>query len=285
MSIPDTQTLLDLISENLYRLIKPALVILVAWIAIRLVRMTAERLRVRLNSEVDDSSRRARLLTLISLGSQILRGTIIVLAGLMVLGTLGVDIGPLVASLGVAGLAVSLGAQTLIKDYFGGLMILIENQYIVGDTITIGPVSGTVERLTLRLTTLRDINGRLHTIPNGDVRIVSNASRGWALAMVDLNLALDTDLEIALQLLEQATQHAAEDPALSSALLEPPKVQGWNKLLDWAVQVRLSARTQPELKGDAEIALRRYALEALQRGGVRLAQPTITPSVGIEPRR
>lgn len=258
---------------NLGRLIQPAVVILLAWFALRMVRLGASRISARLDRELSDSGRAARLKTLTALAAQITRGVILVLTVFTVLGTFGVDLAPVIAGLGVVGLAFSLGAQTLIKDYFGGIMILIENQYIVGDTVSIGPVTGTVESLTLRLTTLRDVNGRLHTIPNGDVRTVSNASRDWALAAVDLNLALDADLNEALQLLEQAASRAAADPALAEALLEPPKVQGWNRMLDWAVQVRLSAKTQPARRIEVETALRRRALEALRVGGVRLARP------------
>lgn len=273
MTLPDFELFNNLENISLYQLVKPLLVILAAWILILLVKTASDRLNRRIKSEVAENERAARLTTLVTLGSQVVRAAIIVLAVLTLLGTLGVDIAPILASLGVAGLAVSLGAQTLIKDFFGGLMILIENQYIVGDTVLIGPVTGTVEHMTLRLTTLRDANGRLHMIPNGEVRIISNASRDWLMAIVDLNLALDTDLETALQLLEQAIEHAAEDPALSGALLDAPKIQGWNQLLDWAVQVRVSARTHPAQRVEAEVALRRSALEALQRGGVRLARP------------
>lgn len=269
----DISSLSAYLLANLGRLIQPAVVILLAWLAIRMVRLGAHRMSARLDRELSDTGRAARLKTLIALAAQIARGVILGLTVFTVLGTFGVDLAPVIAGLGVVGLAFSLGAQTLIKDFFGGIMILIENQYIVGDTVTIGPVTGTVESLTLRLTTLRDINGRLHTIPNGDVRIVSNASRDWALAAVDLNLALDADLNEALQLLEQAAGRVAADPALAEALLEPPKVQGWNQMLDWAVQVRLSAKTHPARRVEVETALRRRALEALREGGVRLARP------------
>lgn len=255
------------------RLIQAAAIVLATFIGVRLIRLAAKRLKNRIGEPDVTAGRAARLVTLISLGSQVSRGAILVLAVFTLLGTFGVELGPIITSLGVVGLAISLGAQTLIKDYFGGLMILIEDQYVVGDWVTIGPVSGAVERLSLRLTTLRDVNGKLHVVPNGDVRIVTNASRDWSLAIVDINLALDSDLDRALVLLEQATICAAQDPGLSDALLESPQVQGWNKLLDWAIQVRLSARTKPSQRIAVEIMLRRCALEALQNGQVQLARP------------
>jgi small-conductance mechanosensitive channel len=108
---------------------------------------------------------------------------IAVIALLMLLRTFGVDITPLLASVGVAGLAVSLGAQTLINDLIGGVLILIGNQYVVGDTIKVGDVSGAVERLTLRVTYIRDVNGSLFVVPNGEVRIVGNMTKEWSRAL------------------------------------------------------------------------------------------------------
>ena len=110
-------------------------------------------------------------------------------APLMLLSTFGVDITPLLASVGVAGLAVSLGTQSLIKDLIGGFLILMENQYAVGDSIQVGNVSGNVERITLRATYVRDINGYLHIVPNGEVHIVANQTKGWSRALVDVGVA------------------------------------------------------------------------------------------------
>lgn len=273
MLLPEVQASLDLLMIYTPLLIQAAVILLVAWLGVRLVRVGTRRLRKRLQGHLNGGS--GRLVTLLSLAAQIARVVIILLTIFTILGTFGVNLGPIIASLGVIGLAVSLGAQTLIKDYFGGLMILIENQYTVGDWVTIAPVSGTVERLSLRLTTLRDVNGKLHIIPNGDVRIVTNSSRDWSLAIVELNLALDTNVDHALEVLVEATQQAAEEESLAGALLDQPEVQGWSKLMDWAVQVRLSARTRPGNKIETEIALRRYALDALLRAGVRLARPVV----------
>lgn len=136
----------------------------------RAVRLVHSLIRLR-------EGQRQQLLTLV----HILRwvtGVLVVGAGLlMLLSTFGLDITPVLAGAGVAGLAVSLGAQTIIKDLIGGLLILLENQYVVGESIKVGGVSGQVERLTLRVTYIRDISGSLHVVPNGEVRIVSNQTR------------------------------------------------------------------------------------------------------------
>jgi small-conductance mechanosensitive channel len=167
-------------------LISSALIIAVAALGLAVVQFLGKRvLRILQSKEPLREARRQQMITLV----QILRwGADVLIVGsalLMLLSTFGVDITPLLASVGVAGLAVSLGAQTLIKDLIGGVLILVENQYAVGDTIQVGNVSGAVERLTLRATYVRDINGYLHVAPNGEVRIVANMSRDWSRALVE----------------------------------------------------------------------------------------------------
>ncbi len=187
---------------------------------------------------------------------------------------IGLDIGPLLAGAGLVGLALSLGAQTLIKDYIGGLLILFENQFAVGDVIKVGEVSGEVERITLRVTYLRDIEGRLHVLPNGDIRTVSNLTAGYSRAVVDLNVDYDADMQKVSRALEAAAGRAQADETLKADLLEPPQAFGWIAFKDWAVQVRLMAKTMPGKQWKVMMALRQYALEALQAEGVRVALPT-----------
>lgn len=217
--------------------------------------------------------RRQQLLTV----AQILRwATDVLVVGsalLMLLSTLGVDITPLAASVGVAGLAVSLGAQTLIKDLISGILILVENQYVVGDFIQVGGVAGQVERLTLRATYLRDINGYLHTIPNGEVRVLSNMTREWSRALVDVGVAYEEDLDRVLRVFEETAEAFARDPAFESQLLEPPKVLGPLALGDWALTVRVTVKTQPGKQWGVAQELRRKMLTACEREGITLPYP------------
>jgi len=263
----------DILSKHFDGLFQSIVIILLALVGLRLAWLVESRLRKRLESSSLADERRARLKTLISAAYQTTRALILALAVFSILAAFGVNLSPLLASLGLAGLALTLGAQTLIKDYIGGLMILIEDQFTVGDFVTIGPVSGVVERLTLRLTVLRDVNGRLHMISNGDVRLVTNASRDWSLAIVDINLPLDADFPQVMRLLQEAAERAAQDETLQADLIEPPKVAGWSNLTDWSVQARLSAKTRPSGRLAVETALRREALQALHNAGVQLAVP------------
>ena len=263
----------DILSKHFGSLFQSTVIILLALLGLRLARLVEGRLWLRLETTSLADERRARLKTLISAAYQTTRALILALAVFSILAAFGVNLSPLLASLGLAGLALTLGAQTLIKDYIGGLMILIEDQFTVGDFVTIGSVSGVVERLTLRLTVLRDVNGRLHMISNGDVRLVTNASRDWSLAIVDLNLPLDADFLRVIRLLQEAAERAAQDETLQADLIELPKVAGWSNLTDWSVQARLSAKTRPSGRLAVETALRREALQALHNAGVQLAIP------------
>jgi small-conductance mechanosensitive channel len=218
-------------------------------------------------------ARRQQLTTL----AQILRwGTDVVIVGvalLMLLSTFGVNITPLLASAGVAGLAISLAAQTLIKDLIGGVLILVENQYAVGDVIRVGDVSGPVERITLRATYVRDINGRLHIVPNGEVRIVANATKEWSRALVDVGVAYEEDLKRAIRVLEEVAETFAQDPDFESQLLEPPQVLGPLSLGDWAVTVRVMVKTQPGKQWEVARELQKRVLAACDREDITLPYP------------
>jgi small-conductance mechanosensitive channel len=192
---------------------------------------------------------------------------------LMLMGTFGVPITPLLTGAGVAGLAVSLGAQTLIQDLIGGFLILLENQYSVGDVIQVGNVSGVVEQLTLRTTSIRDVDGRLHIVPNGDVRIVSNVTKDWSRALVDVGVAYEEDIDHALRVLEEVAETFAQDSELAPELLESPRVLGPISLGDWAMTIRVMVKTRPGKQWQIARALRKRILAACEREGVSLPYP------------
>jgi small-conductance mechanosensitive channel len=218
-------------------------------------------------------ARRQQLVTLVQILRWVADIVIAVIALLMLLRTFGVDITPLLASVGVAGLAVSLGAQTLIKDLIGGILILLENQYVVGDTIKVGDVSGAVERLTLRATYIRDINGLLYVIPNGDVRIVGNMTKEWSRALVDIGVAYEEDMDQVLHVLGKAAGAFVEDPEFGPQLLEPPQVLGPLSLGDWAFTVRFMVKTQPGKQWAVARELRKYVLAACEQENITLPYP------------
>ena len=238
------------ITSSVLRVILPliAVVVLTA-IALRLVNLAAVEIDKRFIAPIEDDDRRARLQTLRTAAKNTVHVLILVIATLIGLGTVGIDIGPALAAVGVLGLAVSLGAQTLIKDVIGGLTILLEDEYRVGDAVKIGSVNGEVERITLRRTDVRDAEGRLFMVPNGDVRMVANETREWARALVELNFGFDADMNKAVAALDEALARMAADPRVKPHLLAAPEIFGWNAFSDWAVIVRLRAQSDGRQSG------------------------------------
>jgi small-conductance mechanosensitive channel len=249
------------------------LIALLALLAERGLRLVALRAEHRLEQTTPDPERLVRLKTLVQVGRGTAYALVLVIAGAMALHSLDINITPLLAGAGVVGLALSLGAQTLIKDYIGGILILIENQFNIGDVVKVGTATGTVERITLRATHLRNYDGTVYVVPNGDIRVVSNLTVEWARAIVDLNVDYQADMSTVIRSLEIAAQKAQADETIQPDLLESPQALGWIGFNDWAVQVRLVAKTKPGQQWSVATALRRYAVEALQAEGVRVAIP------------
>jgi len=199
--------------------------------------------------------------------SQLLRNAghtvVLILAFFGVLGKLGMDITPLIASAGVIGLAISFGSQNLVKDYVTGFFLQVEHQFDIGDVLRIGSYEGVVEDVTLRLLYLRDSSGTLHIIPNGSIVQLSNLSRSWARAVVDVDVAWN-EVDRAQELLARAGQDMSREVEWAGSFQEPPEVAGVEKLAAGAVTVRLTARVDPKRRDAVERELRRRVLRALE---------------------
>jgi small conductance mechanosensitive channel len=255
-------------------LISSALIVVLAALGLILARFLAKRiLRIVRSAEDLHEERRQQLVTLIQTGRWAAGVLIVIAALLMLLSAFGVPITPLLTGAGIAGLAVSLGAQTLIQDLIAGFFILVENQYAVGDVIQLGDVSGSVERLTLRATYVRDINGRLHIVPNGEVRIVSNLTKDWSRALVDVGVAYEENLDRVLRVLEEIASAFAQDPAFKPHLLETPQVVGPISLGDWAVTVRVMVKTQPGKHWETARELQKRILATFEQEGIVMPYP------------
>ena len=249
------------------------IIIGLATLGLIVLRLISQRILERARSaESTRIGRKRQLETLIHVLRWVIKGSIISIAALMLLANF-VDITPLLASVGVTGLAVSLGAQSLIKDFIGGLLVLLEDQYAVGDLIQVGDVSGTVERLTLRATYVRDISGKLYIVPNGEVRIVANGNRDWARAMVDIGVAYEENLDRVLGVLEGVVEAFAEDADYGPQLLERPTVLGPLSLGDWALTVRVMVKTETGKQWGVGRELRKRILAACERESITLPYP------------
>jgi small-conductance mechanosensitive channel len=181
-----------------------------------------------------------------------------------------IDITPAVTLAGLASLAVGFGAQTLVRDVITGFYIVLEDQYVVGDTIQIAETIGRVEHLTLRRTVVRDARGALVTIGNGEIRTVSNLSRDWSQTFVDISLAPESPIEKTLQALETAAAGLRGDPAWSQALVDGPRILGLQSFDRTASTVRLQVRTAPTRQDEVARELRRRIQVEFQRQGIPL---------------
>lgn len=273
------------------RPLRIALIVLVAWTVNVLARRTIRKLVDRLVRE-GSSSRplgatidrakaellreraeraRQRTVTMGAVLRSIATFAIFVMALLLCLGELGIDLAPLLAGAGIAGIAIGFGAQSLVRDFLAGMFIVLEDQYCVGDTVDLGDAKGTVEKVTLRTTTVRDLEGTLWVVPNGEIKRVANKSQLWARAVVDLRVAYDADLELALRVIRDRAGAIVHDEPRA---LEEPDVLGVESFTDGAVVVRVTVRTEPGAQFHVARALRAGLKQALDEAGVR-ATPTM----------
>ncbi len=190
------------------------------------------------------------------------------IALLTALHEFNIDIRPAVTLAGLASLAVGFGAQTLVRDVITGFYIVLEDQYVVGDTIQIADYIGRVENLTLRRTVLRDARGALVTIANGEIRTVSNLSRDWSQAFVDVSLAPESPIEKTLQALETAAAALRGDPAWTQALVDGPRILGVQSFDRTSLTVRLQVRTAPTRQDEVARELRRRIQVEFQKQGI-----------------
>jgi moderate conductance mechanosensitive channel len=209
--------------------------------------------------------------------SSFLVGTIAVA---MILAEFGVALGPVLASAGIAGLAIGFGAQNLVRDFLSGMFMLLEDQYGVGDIVDLGSASGTVEAVGLRITTVRDGNGTVWYVRNGEILRVGNKSQGYAVAIADLPLGHTADLGQAAEIAAQVAAEVAEYPEVAEHLIEPPEVVGIEKVGPEGVTFRVQARTSPGQQFGVQRALITALAEAFDRAGLPrpLTFPTAPPS-------
>jgi small-conductance mechanosensitive channel len=189
------------------------------------------------------------------------------LASMQILAELGIELGPLIASAGIVGVALGFGAQNLVKDFLSGMFMMLEDQYGVGDVVDIGEATGTVESVGLRITTLRDVGGTVWYVRNGEVLRVGNSSQGYAVAVVDIPLTYNADVERASEVLAEAANTATSGEALSANVLEPPEVLGVESVTPEGIKLRLTVKVRPGKQWAVQRALRARMIGALEDAG------------------
>jgi small-conductance mechanosensitive channel len=271
------------------------LVILIAAVLIRLatavVRGIVKRLLDREASEgtaqeLSAVEVRKRMDTLDSLGATAIRVFIMVIAFVMILGKLNLDVGPAVAGLGIVGIAVGFGAQSLVRDYFNGALILVENQFSKGDVVSIAGVSGTVEDFSLRRTTLRDLDGVVHSVPNGEIRVASNLTRTWARINQNITIAYGTDIEWATHVVNDVGKAMAADPDWRRRVMEPPHVERVEALAEYGITLKVLGLVRATEQWAAGGEFRKRLLAAFATHGIEIPHPQrviLTRDANLDP--
>jgi small-conductance mechanosensitive channel len=217
--------------------------------------------------------RRQRTQTMASVLKSIATGVVFTVAFVMILAELGIDIAPIIASAGILGVALGFGSQTLVKDFLSGIFMILEDQYGVGDVIDVGEASGSVESVGLRVTRLRDLNGTVWYVRNGEIIRVGNKSQGWARAVIDVAVAYEEDVGRVRDLLKAAAHELWEDEKWRDLILEEPEVWGVEALSVDSVVIRVVVKTQPLKQWDIARELRAQIKRKFDEHGVELPVP------------
>ncbi|MEY4348312.1 MAG: hypothetical protein RIS43_731 [Actinomycetota bacterium] len=204
-------------------------------------------------------------------------------AALLMFTRLGVDVGPLLASAGVVGVALGFGAQALVKDYLAGIFLIIEDQYGIGDVVDLGDAVGTVEEVTLRTTRLRDMSGVVWYIRNGEIVRVANRSQGWTMAVVDVPVAYDENLDNIRSIIEKIADDMDSDPAYDDILLGRPEFGGVESVSGDAVFIKIFAKAAPQQQHFLAREIRERIKIAFDRAGVRVPVLVRYPTPGMPP--
>lgn len=192
---------------------------------------------------------------------------------LMVLSEIGIAVGPLLAAAGVAGLAFGFGGQYLIRDLISGMFIILENQYRAGDVVCFDKTCGLVEKITLRMTTLRDLSGTVHHVPHGEVHTVSNLSKGYARVNLDIGIAYDSDLEQVVEVVNRVGKELAEDPKWKEHIIKAPEFLCVDDFADSAIIIKILGDTAPIMQWDVTGELRKRIKIAFDQAGIEIPFP------------
>ena len=273
--LQSVQRILDLLRLDTAEVIRRGIQLVFIWVfayaGIRLVRAIARRIELAV-VEGDDATHteaEQRRRTISQLLRSVGRVVIIAVALLLTLNVF-IDIGPILAGAGILGLAVSFGAQGLVRDVIAGFFYLVENQFAVGDVIEVAGKSGVVERMTLRVVTLRDSEGTVHVVPNGQITTVSNKTRKWSRAVVDVDVAYETDLDSALAVLHDEARAFAADPEWESRLDGDLEVLGVESMGESGIKLRTLVRTRPGAQWQVGREYRRRLKNRLSAEGIRI---------------
>jgi len=277
------------------------LILLLAWLLSYLARLVIGRItkvisETHRGDDLATMEQEKRTKTVWSLFAIAVKVVIYTVAALMILAEVGINITALLAGAGIAGIALGFGAQSVVKDMLAGLFMLMEDQYRVGDIIQVngGEFGGVVEKMTLRTTWLRSLDGNAHIIPNGSINAISNFTHTWSRTVLDFGISYEDDVDTAMQVIQETADKLAKEEPWSTMILERPEVLGVDELGDSAVTIRLLIKTVPIEQWRIKREMLRRVKYALEAADITIPYPQVTVSYleakpeahpPVEPRR
>jgi small conductance mechanosensitive channel len=247
-----------------------------AWVLLTVAQRGIRALRMRISSRLDDREAVQRAETLGRVFRYLAAVVVSLLAGMLVLSELGISVAPILGAAGVVGLAVGFGAQSLVKDFFTGFFLLLENQIRQGDVVQLGDHSGLVEEVTLRYVQLRDYDGNVHFVPNGTITTVVNMARGHAQAVVDVGVGYSADLDAAMALMQEVAAGLRRDPAHAARILGDLEMAGVERWADSSVILRARFKVAPLEQWTVKREYLRRLKPAFDRAGIEIPYPQLT---------
>jgi small conductance mechanosensitive channel len=249
-----------------------AVILLVVITANRIVSTLMNRAQRELvtGSSLADHERQKRAQTIGRTFSHFISAILWIAGALMILRTLDVDVTPLLTGAGIVGLAIGFGAQTLVKDVITGFFLILEDQVRVGDVVLVNNTAGLVEQINLRTMVLRDVDGTVHVVPNGEIRVLSNRSKDYSYSVLDIGIDYDDDIDKAVEAVKAAAEDMRTDPQYATDMLEPLEVMGVDDFKASSVTLRFRVKTVPLRQWDVGRALRRRIKMTFDNRGIRI---------------
>ena len=259
--------------DNLDKPARVLLILAMAVFALRAVHRIIPHLRETIAARQEHREDSQRIRTLSRVMRYALTVTITVVASLLILGEFGISVAPILGAAGVVGIAVGFGAQSLVKDYFTGFFLLLENQIRIGDIVEAGGKAGLVEELTLRYLRLRDYSGNVHYIPNGNISVVTNMSLGYAYAVIDADVAYGEDIDRVEAVMRSVGDGMRRDEAFSARILDDLEIAGVDAWADSAIVIRCRFKVQPLEQWNVRREYLRRLKQAFDRAGIEIPYP------------
>ena len=269
------ETFIDGLPAYLATPARVLLILVLATIALRFIPRLISRVRKAVQERQESAEDSRRFHTLSRVIRYVFTVLVSVVTGILILGEFGVSVAPILGAAGVVGIALGFGAQSLVKDYFTGFFLLLENQIRVGDVVEAGGKSGLVEELTLRYLRLRDYDGNVHYVPNGAISVVTNRSLGFAYAVIDAGVAYGEDVDRVMAVMRTTGEELRQDDTFSAKILDPIEVAGVDRWADSAVVIRCRFKVMPLEQWNVRREYLRRLKQAFDREGIEIPFPHV----------